>query len=225
MSLGKENSPVITEELQNDIVLACDEVLTYDGLSPLEIRKRLAVPWVRKNEDGVDITLGHLTLGLISESFPDYIRMLKGLSSNSDFASIREFEIAVFLLVLKNHNPLNGARDHFTDNLTSWIRIQDRTLRAHFMRCIKVTREEKREMFYQDADLEEQLVRLTDTTHRVCIEILVSRGVKEERLYLTRSFLGIIDDTPKASWLDTVDGKDISYQYVMLDLQHGIEVS
>ena len=104
----------IPETLRTEIEQAFREVLAFDSLTPAEIRTKVAVPCVDTDLEGKEIIMTHITLGSISENFPEYINGLKELPLNLSSGRIENLELAVFLLVLKRHEPLKSVRDYFT---------------------------------------------------------------------------------------------------------------
>ena len=131
-----------------------------------------ALPNIRTKPTDEKKTLFHVILGTISEVFPDYAKEIKGPPPKTvPQLRIDYFELAIFLLVLKRHEPLKEAKDFFTSELSGWHqRIQGSSLRANFLKRIEMTRREQSVEFYKDAYLEEQLVMLTDFIHNHCLE-------------------------------------------------------
>lgn len=209
----RHESGLITEDLQVEIERAFEEVLSFDSLRPIDIRRVVAVPRVRRSGR----VLAHLSLGLVSESFPEYIRQLKETPlSLPPVSGSENFELAVFLLVLKRHKPLNEARDFFIQDFDSWHqRIQGISIRAELSRIIQLIRDEQKTDFYEDANSMEQLVELTDYIHEYCLARPPLSLVPREKM----------ERSGEKSWLDIHDGKSIGYAHRVLREQHGQEVS
>lgn len=190
----------ITKELSDEVAQAHQKVLSFDSFSPADIRKTVAVPRVRIRPGGEEVIVYYITLGGVSENFPDYIGNLKEPPSESFVLQIDKFELAMLLMVLKNHEPLRSLRDYFADRSDYWLqKYQGPSLRISFLREIETIRGEKKIEFYEEAVRMEELIALTDFIHQYCLVVPPLNSYPNERF----EFEG------KKSWFDLHDGKSI----------------
>jgi hypothetical protein len=211
--LCSKSPEVLTPFLREEVASAFQAVLSFDELSPEEIKRRVGVPHIRVGEaDGEEINLGWITLGGIAEFFPDYIKRLKKPPPDSGQTWVYPLELATFLLVLKQHEPLRGLRDFFTEHFDFWHEFQGISLKKYFLGEVESIRREERVQFYQDADFYEQVVILTDYIHAFCLATPPLSEFPMERF----------DIAGDRSWLDMFDGKDMGYLQGILSHQREV---